>query len=320
MPGLKRGTSVEVSRSVRHRRRGHARGLPLLLVLLTATACTGGAKPQPSPDPTTPTTTTINGRQVNVKDVADVEAAVRGYFQAYESRGVNGLEDFSTGELKALASWQRILAGGQDAPPSLTVLSATIDSPKVTDLNGDTATVQITGKLDEIAPLFSTSTPKNTTTSTNISGAVTVVRTTRWQVADFHRGGQQATNQLFTQVQGQQASMGVTVKVIGVDLRPTGTVVVIDVNNTTALEVDLLNLAIKDTSGGRLRTPMGAPEGQNVEVLKVRPRSHGTQGLLYLAGLPANTRKFDLQIELLLGCTPTCVGTEQLRIPVQLVQ
>jgi hypothetical protein len=255
-----------------------------------------------------------------VKDVADVEAAVRGYFQAYESRGANGLEDFSTGELKALAGWQRILAGGQDAPPSLTVLSATIDSLKVTDLNGDTATVQITGKLDETASLFSTSTPKNTTTSTNISGAVTVVRTTRWQVADFHRGGQWATNQLFTQVQGQRAGLGVTVKVIGVDLRPAGTVVVIDVKNTTALEAGLLNPAIRDTPGGRLRTPTDAPEGQNVQVFQVGQRSHGNQGLLFLAGLPANTRKFDLQIKLHLGCTPTCAGTEQLKIPVELVQ
>jgi hypothetical protein len=265
-----------------------------------------------------PTTTLIGGQQVSLRDVEDIEAAVRGYFEAFDTSDLTGLQKHSTGEVKVLAGWQGILMKESDAPPALQPMAANIDSLEIVSVDGNTATVEIKGDLVETTFVYSSKADNDELLTTDISGAVTVVRGTTWQVANFHRQGQWAGDQLYTKVRGQGTGKGVTVKILGVDLRPKGTVLIIGVDNTSSLAAGAINAVIVDTRGKRLLTV----EGRNVEILQVAHRSKASKGLLFLKGLPTSARKFTFQIEFILcgNNRQACYVSTTLKFPVQLVQ
>jgi hypothetical protein len=301
--------------------------LPLAAALLvggcsgsTATPTPGTASPTTTTAPTTtpsPTTTLIGGQQVSLQDVADIEAAVRGYFDAFAKADLEGLKKYSTGELKVLAGWQDILMNGSAGPPALTPAATTvIDSLEIISVGGDTATAEIKGKMEETAFVYKAGAPEKLV-RTDISGPVTVVRGTTWQVANFHRDGQPASGQIYTKVRGTTTLKGVTVKTLGVDLRPKQTVVMIAFNNKTALPGDVTNAVILDTRGKRLQ----GPAGYNDELLAIPPRSQASQGFLFMKGLSPNTRKFVLQFTLdLCNTNNFCSVHTSLDLPVQLLQ
>jgi hypothetical protein len=150
----------------RSRRRSGPRrvGRPfLLLVLLTATACAQRGERQPTqesrtqaqaPSSSAPATTVIDGQQVSLKEVESIEGAVRKYFDAFLSADFKGLATHSTGELKVLAGWQRILNGESTGLGALKPAAATVEDLKVVSVTGDTATVEIKGQLDETASVI----------------------------------------------------------------------------------------------------------------------------------------------------------------------
>ena len=312
----------------RHRSQRHSgprlgSSLALLLGLLTATACTQGGERQPAREARTtstsspaPTATLIGGQQVSLQEVEQIEGAVRAYFDAFDGSDFNGLRAHSVGELKVLASWQRILSersGGLDA---LKPAAASVDRLKVVSVKGNTATVEIKGQLDETAFVLDDSTGQTKLLSTNITGAVTLVRGAAWQVVDFHRGGRWARQQIYTKVRGQQTSQGVTVKVIGVDLRPKGTVLMLEVKNTTGLKAGAAGTVIRDASGKQLQIALG----RDLVVVQVGRRSKATSGLFYMNTLRSNTTKFNFLADVNLGCDPVCKVSTSLNIPVQLLR
>jgi len=111
--------------------------------------------------------------------------------------------------------------------------------------------------------------------------------------------------------------MGVTVKILGVDLRLKQTVVMLAFNNTTALAASVANAVILDTRGKRLKSPAG----YNYELLAIPPRAKASQGILFLKGLPPSTRKLDVQFGLdLCNTNNFCSVHTTLNIPVQLLK
>jgi hypothetical protein len=313
----------------RHRSQRHSgprlgSSLALLLGLLTATACTQGGERQPAqeaPTPSTsapaPTATLIDGQQVSLQEVEKIKGAVRAYFDAFDGSDFNGLKAHSVGELKILASWQRILSTSSGGLDALKPAAASVDRLKVVSVKGNTATVEIKGQLDETAFILDNSTGQTKLLSTNINGAVTLVRrAAAWQVVDFHRGGRWARQQIYTKVRGQQTSQGVTVKIIGVDLRPKGTVLMLEIKNTTGLKAGAAGTVIRDASGKQLQIALG----RDLVAVQVGRRSKATSGLFYLNTLRPNTRKFNFLADVNLGCDPVCKVTTSLNIPVQLLR
>ena len=299
--------------------------LAVLLALLAATACTQGGERQPAQEaPTTPTSspsptaTLIGGQQVSLEEVASIEGAVREYFDAFGGSDFKGLNTHSAGELKVLATWQRILNEGSSAGFGvLKPAAASVDRLKVVSVKGNTATVEIKGQLDETVHVIDSGTgPSVKLLSTNINGAVTLLRGAAWQVVDFHRGGRWAREQIYTKVRGQQTSQGVTVKVVGVDLRPKGTVLMMEVKNTTGLKAGASGTVIRDASGKQLQIALG----RNIVVVQVGRRSKATSGLFYTKSLPPSTKRFNFLADVMLGCNPVCKVSTSLNIPVQLLR
>lgn len=302
------------------------RRLALLLVLLTAAACTQDGERQPAQEapaqaPSTPssspTATLIGGQQVSLEEVEDIKVAVRKYFDAFSGADFKGLETHSTGELKVLANWQRILNKGFQGLGFLKPAGASIDSMTVVSVEGDTATVEIKGQLDETVSIIDrTNTVQDKLISTDISGAVALVRGTTWRVANFHRGGRWAGEQIYTRVRGQQTSQGVVVKIIGVDLRPKGTVLIMEVRNTTGLTAGASGPVLRDTSGKQQQIALD----ENMVVVEVGRRSKASSGLFYMKSLRPKTKKFNLLVDVNLGCDPVCNVATSLNIPVQLLR
>ncbi len=137
-----------------------------------------------------------------------------------------------------------------------------------------------------------------------------------WRVADFHRQGQSARDHIYPTVRGQQTRQGLTVKVVGADVRPKGTVLVLEIRNTTTLMAGGGNPVIRDAAGRKLPTQLGT----DVVLLTASKRSTTRSGLYFQAGLPAGSRTFDLLIDFQLGCNPVCKISTSMDIPVQLVQ
>jgi hypothetical protein len=190
--------------------------------------------------------------------------------------------------------------------------AANIDSLKVVSVTANTATAEIKGQLGEELDVVTGQLGRTDLVSTNIDGAVTLVRRTGWRLTNFHRSGKWVTDQLYTNVRGQQTGQGVAVTVVGVDLRPKGTMVVMAVNNTTALAADAINPTIRDAAGKR--RPSAA--GQDVQVLEVAPQSRTSKQFYFPAGLRANTKTFNFEIEFILGSYISA----SMDIPVQLVR
>jgi hypothetical protein len=235
-------------------------------VLLTVTACAQGGERQPAqesrtqaqaPSSSAPATTVIDGQQVSLKEVESIEGAVRKYFDAFLSADFKGLATHSTGELKVLAGWQRILNGESTGLGALKPAAATVEDLKVVSVRGNTATVEIKGQLDETASVIEGNRGEDRLLSTSIDGAVRLVRGTTWQAVDFHRGGRWAREQVYIRVRGQRSGQGVVVKVVGVDLRPKGTVVMMELRNTTGLEAGAGGTVVRDASGKRLQIALG---------------------------------------------------------------
>jgi hypothetical protein len=297
----------------------------LILVLLTVTACSQGGERQPAQEPRTqalaststsvPATTVIAGQQVSLKEVESIEGAVRKYFDAFFSADFKGLATHSTGELKVLAGWQRILNGESTGLGALKPAAATVEDLKVVSVTGDAATVEIKGQLDETASVIEGNRGEDRLLSTSIDGAVKLVRGTTWQVADFHRGGRWARGQIYTKVRDQQSGQGVVVKVVGVDLRPKGTVVMMELRNTTGLEAGAGGTVVRDASGRRLQIALG----RDLVVVQVKGRSKATTGLFYMSALRPTTRSFNYLVDVNLGCNPVCTVGTSMDIPVWLL-
>lgn len=308
------------------RRSCPGRCLALLLALLTAAACTQGGERQPTLEapaqaPSTPSSapmvTLIGGRQVSLEEVENIKVAVRKYFDAFSEADFKGLETHSTGELKALANWQRILNKGFQGLGFLKPAAARFDSMTVVSVEGDTATVEIKGQLNETASIIDrTNTVHDKLISTDISGAVALVRETTWRVANFHRGGRWAGEQIYTKVRGQQTSQGVVVKVIGVDLRPKGTVLIMEVRNTTGLTAGAGSPVLREASGKQQQIALD----ENIVVVEVGRRSKAVAGLFYLKSLRPTTKKFNLLVNVNLGCDPVCNVATSMNLPVQLLR
>jgi hypothetical protein len=302
------------------------RRLAVLVALLAATACSQGGAGTPTQQATTqarpaatvttaPPATLIGGQQVSLEEVERIEAAVRKYFDAFFSAGFKGLAAHSSGELEVLAGWQRILHGGSEGFGALSPAAASVDDLEVVAVDGTTATVQIKGQLDETAGVIAGNRGEEKLLSTNINGAVSLVREASWQVVDFHRGGRWAREQIYTRVRGQRAGQGVVVRVVGVDLRPKGTVVMLELRNTTGLKAGASGAVIRDASGRQFHIA----QGRDLVVIEVGGRSKGTAGLFYLNALRPTTRRFNVQVDVNLGCNPVCKLSSSLDIPVQLI-
>jgi hypothetical protein len=304
-----------------HRR---SRSLAVLLVLFAAAGCAQSAPSQPaleasrqSPSPTptpTPTTTLIGKNQVEVEEVAAIEAATREYFYALGTGDSRTLAGRSAGELKTLSTWQRIL---NEESPVLEILkpaAASIDHLTVTGVEGNTAKVEIKGQLDETTFDLNSSSGANELLSTNISGPVTLARGARWQVIDFHRGGKSARGQIYSKVRGHEARHGVDVKVIGADLRPKGTVLIVEVRNTTGLPGGISSPVIR-SAGKRL------PDARHDTVVaEFDGHSKSTRALFFKSGLRPTTKEFHLLVDTALGCDPVCDLAADLDITVQLIR
>jgi hypothetical protein len=323
--GVMLGRRCRIDQPRRSRNRfGRTRVVAALVAPIVAAACTQGSSSQPPSTGTLPTSSlTTPSRAVpqsstisaSESAAADVEVAVRAYFAAFESLDFAGLESHSVGELTALAGWLRVLSKEFQGLGVLSPGGASIDSLTVVSIAGRTATVAIRGQLDETA--FNQKTMNGTIISSDISGPVTLVRrTTAWQVADFRREGRSVRDQIYTTVRGQQTSQGITVKVIGVDLRPRGTVVVLEVRNTTLLNAGAANPIIIDTSGRQHQTGLGS----NTVLLEVNRRSTTKHALFFPSGLPSGTARFRFRTDVDLGCNPVCRITTSFDIPVQLVR
>jgi hypothetical protein len=313
-------------RNQRYRGPSLGRRLTLLVALLTAAACTQGGERQPAQEAPTPaqtssapsappTATLIGGQQVSLQEVQSIEGAVRKYFDAF-SADLKGLAAHSAGELKVLAGWQRILSGGSAGFGPLKPAAATILRLDVVSVKGNTATVEIKGQLDETAFVIRGNRGEDKPLSTNINGAVALVRGATWQVVDFHRGGRWAREQIFTKVRGQQTGQGVVVKVVGVDLRPKGTVLMMEVRNTTDLKAGASGTVIREASGKQLQIA----QGRDTVVVEVGRRSKATTGLFYMNTLRPTTRRFNLLVNVNLGCDPICKASTSLNIPVRLLR
>lgn len=298
--------------------------LPLVGALLLG-ACEGGtATPTPGAATSTtsaaaatsasPTTTLIGGQEASLRDVADSETAVRGYFDAFATSDLAGLGKYSAGEVRVLAGWQDFMTQQSGA---LTPVAATVDSLEIVSVEADTATVKITGDLVESVTVFRGNNPSDQEVTTDLSGAVTVARGTTWQVSNFHRDGRWAGDQLFTKVRGKVVTKGVAVTVLGVDLRPKGTVVFIEVNNTTAKAASAINAMIVDAGGKQLLTTAG----RDVEALNVPEGVKTSAGLFFLKGLPTTARKFTFRVTFVLcrNNSQVCSGEASVKIPVKLV-
>jgi hypothetical protein len=266
----------------------------------------------PTPSLTTPSGT-VTASSESAK--AAVEGAVRDYFDAFDRSDFAGLESHSVGELTALPSWLRILSTEFQSLGVLSPAGASIDNLTVTSITGRTATVQIRGQLDETA--VSEKPMNGTIISSDISGPVTLVQgTTTWQVADFRRGGRSVRDQIYTTVRGQQTRQGITVKVVGVDLRPRGTVVVLEVRNTTALNAGAANPVIRDAYGRQHQTSLGS----HTVLLEANRRSTTRHALFFPSGLRPGTASFRFRTDYDLGCNPVCKISTSFDIPVQLVR
>ncbi len=257
----------------------------------------------------------IGGQEVSLRDVADIEGAVRGYFDAFGKSDLSGLGKHSAGEVHVLAGWQDFMTQQSNA---LTPVAATVDSLEIVSVEADTATVKITGDLVESVTVFRGNNVSDQEVTTDISGAVTVARGRTWQVANFHRDARWAGDQLFTKVSGKVVTKGVAVTVLGVDLRPKGTVVVIEVNNNTAKAASAINAMIVDASGKQLLTSAG----RDVEVLNVPEGVKTRAGLFFLKGLPTAARKFTFRVTFVLcrNNSQVCADEATVKIPVELVQ
>jgi hypothetical protein len=317
--------AVPVDQQRRWRTRStRSRALALLLASTVAACSPGGPSRPVSTDTASPapTTTTPSGAVSQPSTAAPstepastaVAAAVRDYFDAFDKADFAALESHSAGELITFARWLRILDGESYFLGGLSPAAATIDSLTVLSIRGHTATVNIRGQLDETA--FDPKTNDGRLTSSNISGPVTLLqRATTWQVVDYRRGGRSVRDQIYPIVRGQQTSQGVTVKVVGVDLRPTGTVLVLETRNTTALDAGAESPTIEETSGRRHPTGLG-----NVLLLEVKRRSTTRHALFFPTGLPRGTTGFQLRTDYDLGCNPVCKISTSFDIPVQLVR
>jgi hypothetical protein len=243
-----------------------------------------------------------------------VEAAVRAYFDAFNSSDFAALESRSVGELTVLPRWLRTLSKEASGLGVLTVAGASVDSLKVTSIAGRTAAVRIRGQLAETA--FDERTKTGKLINSDISGPVTVVRSgTTWQVADFRRAGRSVRDQIFTVVRGQQTSQGITVTITGVDLSPTGTILALDVRDTTLLPAGAANPAIQDAAGRLHRTSLG-----DTVVLEVNRRSTARHALFFPGGLRPGTTMLRFRADFNLGCNPVCKITTSFDLPIQVVR
>jgi len=320
------GRAVPADQQRRWRTRSaRSRALALLLASILAAGCSQGGPGRP---PSTgaasaaSTVTTPSGAVTQPSTAAPstepasaaVAAAVREYFDAFDKADFAALESHSAGELITFARWLRILSGESYFLGGLSPAAATIDSLTVVSIRGRTATVNIRGQLDETA--FDPKTNDGRLISSNIGGPVTLLqRATTWQVADFRRGGRSVRDQIYPIVRGQQTSQGVTVKVVGVDLRPTGTVLVLEMRNTTALNAGAAGPVIKEASGRLHPTGLG-----NVLLLEVKRRSTTRHALFFPTSLPRGTTGFRFRTDYDLGCNPVCKISTSFDIPVQLVR
>jgi hypothetical protein len=242
-----------------------------------------------------------------------VETATRDYFEAIAVPRLADLESHSIGELRTLARWWRILSNEFDGDGALTPAGAAISSLKVTSIAGDTATVQIHGSLEETTSYLNPG--GSALIRTDISGPVTLQRGATWQVTDFHRGGGSVRQQMYPVVRGQQTRQGITVKVVGVDLRPGGTVLVLQVRNSTTLKAGAAEPVIRDARGREHPTGL-----RNTVVLEVARRSTATHALYFPGRLNPRTTRFRFRVDYQLGCTPECRIWTSFDIPTQLVR
>jgi hypothetical protein len=260
--------------------------------------------------------TLIGGNQVKAEEVSAIETATRAFFDALGTGDSKTAASLSAGELKALPAWQSLMREESPVMGILSPAAASIDRLTVTSVKGNTATVQIKGQLDETTFVMTGSTiGDDELLSTNISGPVTLVRETTWRVSDFHRGEKSVRDQLYTKVRGHRTGHGVDVKVVGADLRPKGTVLIVEIKNTTGLSGGMSGPVIKDAAGKRLPEARG-----NIVVAEFDRRSKIRKGLFFKTSLRPTTSKFHLLVDTALGCNPVCKLAADLDIPVQLIQ
>jgi hypothetical protein len=267
--------------------------------------------PPASPSPS-PTATLIGSQVVSLDEVASIEQVVRDYFAAFGDADFDRLLELSAGELRSLAMWQQTLNSAFQEAGVLKPVGGTLESLEIVSVSGDEATVNVQGTVNET--FFDERKGESQVLVTDITGPVTLTRSSPWLVADYSRNGRSVRQSLSSKARGKEARQGLAVTVKGVDLRPSGTVVIVGVGNTTGLKGGGDPPVIVGSSGKRFKTAFS----DNVVYVEVPARSKVTTGFFLPKGLPGTTKTFRFVMKFFLGCDPVCKATATIDFRVKL--
>jgi hypothetical protein len=182
------------------------------------------------------------------------------------------------------------------------VAAAVVDSLEIVSVEGDTATVEIEGQVEE--SLFDPPSNETKLVATDISGPVTVTRKdSAWLVDDYQRDGQSLKRQVHM-TRGRQSQSGLLVGIVGLDVRKKGAVLVAELRNTSALEAVGQVARVITGSGRELKTNFP----NNFAEVVLAGRSKATVGFFFPKGA-ALKGSFRFQVDFFLGCDPECDAT-----------
>jgi hypothetical protein len=259
-----------------------------------------------------PTATMIGGQLVNLAEAASIEQAVRDYFAALGDGDFDRMRELSTGELRSLAGWLETLDSAYQDLGVLRAIKATLEDLELVSVAGDQATVTISGTLNE--SYFDEKRSNTKDLDTDISGTVILTGASPWRVADFQREGRSVREALHARVRGSKTSNGMAVTIKGVDVRPSGTAVIMSLRNTSGLTAGANAPKLVGPSGKEFRTTFRG----NVQYLEVRGRSQKMTGFFFPKGLPSTAKTFRFVMFVYLGCDPVCNATASFDFPVTL--
>jgi hypothetical protein len=153
-----------------------------------------------------------------------IEQTVKNYLEAFRTNAFSTQARYSTGDLTQLARWEGAIASAQGAPAAdgdMSINSITVRALEPDVAHGDLeATVAFN---DLTGPVM-----------VDLSGPFTVQKTSSgWRLADFTRAHRSVASELFTDVSGQGESNGLTLQILGLDLRPSSVVIYAKVTNST---------------------------------------------------------------------------------------
>ena len=239
---------------------------------------------------------------VSLEEIAAIEQGARAYFTALGDGDFDRLRELSTGELSSLATLLETLDSAFKDVGVLRPVEATLDGLEVVSVTTDEATVNVKGTMKET--YFDEKRRRSRDLDTDITGPVILTRTSPWRVVDYTRDGVSVRDSLSTKARGNETRQGLAVTVKGVDVRPSGTVVVVGITNRSGLMASG-NPPVLVAGARRFKTAFSG----NVGYVDVKARSKATTGFFFPKGLGRRTKAFRFVMEFFLGCDPVCNAT-----------